>query len=302
MNNELIKTFENGAVKIDVTVTADTVWLTQAQIAELYDTSRNNVTMHIKNAFDDGELEPDSVCKEFLHTAPDGKTYQVKHYNLDAIISVGYRVHSPVGIRFRKWATKVLKEVMTTGLYQLPKTYKEALAALLDEVEKNEQQQQIIEAQKPKVEYHDCLVKAGLAVNFRDAAKELGQKERHFIAELINTYRLVYRDVADVIHPYAEYVENAEGTNPYGYFVEKEYHSTNGHTGVRTLITVKGRQYLLGQLQQKQVFTEIVGKLSDSDQQQILALSHFAIAAKKNATTTICRQFGIDPAEIRRFV
>jgi hypothetical protein len=86
-----IKVFENGNVKIDVTVTADTVWLTQAQIAELYDTDRTNVLKHIQNALAEGELEEVSVCAKFERTATDGKTYKVKHYNLDAIISVGFR-------------------------------------------------------------------------------------------------------------------------------------------------------------------------------------------------------------------
>lgn len=90
----------DGLTKIDVTIENDTVWLTQSQMAELFQTTRNNITMHIKNIFLERELEEDSVCKDFLLTAKDGKNYKTKHYNLDVIISVGYRVKSLVGTRF----------------------------------------------------------------------------------------------------------------------------------------------------------------------------------------------------------
>lgn len=75
----------------------DTVWLTQAQMTELFRTTRNNITMHIRNIFKEKELDEKSVCKESLHTAADGKRYRTKIYNLDVIISVGYRVKSPIG-------------------------------------------------------------------------------------------------------------------------------------------------------------------------------------------------------------
>jgi hypothetical protein len=102
-------------VAIDVLVESKTVWLTQAQMAELFGTSRNNITMHVRNVFKEGELVERSVCKDFLHTAADGKRYKTKHYNLDAIISVGYRVKSLRGVQFRIWATQVLKEYIMRG-------------------------------------------------------------------------------------------------------------------------------------------------------------------------------------------
>jgi hypothetical protein len=106
---------QNENVTIDVLVESETVWLTQAQMAELFGTSRNNITMHVRNVFKDGELVEQSVCKDFLHTAADGKRYKTKHYNLDAIISVGYRVKSQRGVQFRIWATQVLKEYIMRG-------------------------------------------------------------------------------------------------------------------------------------------------------------------------------------------
>jgi hypothetical protein len=106
---------QDDDVAINVLVESETVWLTQAQMAELFGTTRNNITMHVRNVFNDGELAEKSVCKNFLHTAADGKRYKTKHYNLDAIISVGYRVKSQRGVQFRIWATRVLKEYIMRG-------------------------------------------------------------------------------------------------------------------------------------------------------------------------------------------
>ena len=93
----------------------ETVWLTQVQMAELFGTTRNNITLHIGNIFKEGELVRSAVCKDFLHTASDGKCYKTKIYNLDVIISVGYRVKSVRGTQFRIWANKVLKEYLLCG-------------------------------------------------------------------------------------------------------------------------------------------------------------------------------------------
>ena len=105
----------DGAPNIDVRMQGETVWLTQAQLAELFDTSRPNITMHIKNIFDEGELSEVSVCKDFLHTATDGKKYNTKSYNLDLIISLGYRIKSDIATKFRQWATERLHEYLVKG-------------------------------------------------------------------------------------------------------------------------------------------------------------------------------------------
>jgi hypothetical protein len=111
----------DDTIRIEVKVEDETVWLTQAQMAELFQTTRNNVTIHISNIFKEGELEKVEVCKDFLHTtqhgAISGKTQKkyVTSYNLDVIISVGYRIKSKRGTAFRRWATKVLKEYMLKG-------------------------------------------------------------------------------------------------------------------------------------------------------------------------------------------
>lgn len=112
----LYKTFDSTKdFQIEVRVEDDTVWLTQAQMAELFQSTRNNITLHIGNVFKERELEKDSVCKESLHTALDGKKYKTKFYNLDVIISVGYRVKSQRGTQFRIWANKILKEFLLKG-------------------------------------------------------------------------------------------------------------------------------------------------------------------------------------------
>jgi hypothetical protein len=116
MKNEIIiYQNEDSATKIEVRLEDETVWLTQVQMAELFETSRNNITLHISNIFKEKELEINSVCKESLLTASDGKKYRTKHYNLDVIISVGYRVKSLRGTQFRIWANKVLKAYLLKG-------------------------------------------------------------------------------------------------------------------------------------------------------------------------------------------
>ena len=103
------------SVKLEVNLKDETVWLTQKQMAELFGKDRRTITRHIQNIYKDEELDENSVCSFFEHTAEDGKKYTVQYYNLDMIISVGYRVNSKRGILFRKWSTKVLKDYMLKG-------------------------------------------------------------------------------------------------------------------------------------------------------------------------------------------
>jgi len=106
---------EDGLTKIDVRFNDETVWLTQAQLCELYQTSKSNISEHIKNIFLEGELDENSVVRKFRTTAADGKSYNVSYYNLDMIISLGYRVKSITATQFRRWATERLKEYMIKG-------------------------------------------------------------------------------------------------------------------------------------------------------------------------------------------
>lgn len=106
---------EDGRVKLEVRLENETVWLTQQDMAELFQTSKQNIGQHLRNIFDEGELAQDSVVKKFFTTAADGKNYATNFYNLDAIISVGYRVKSSIATRFRIWATQRLKEYIVKG-------------------------------------------------------------------------------------------------------------------------------------------------------------------------------------------
>lgn len=113
--NIILYQTEDGKSRIEVTLCNDTVWLTADQMAELFQRNKSTISRHIKNVFEDGELNPDSVVAFFATTAADNKKYQVAYYNLDMIISVGYRVKSHRGVQFRIWATQVLREYLVKG-------------------------------------------------------------------------------------------------------------------------------------------------------------------------------------------
>ena len=114
-NQIIIYQTEDGKTKIDLKMDDETVWLSQSQMAELFQTTKQNVSLHINNCFKEGEVDENAVVKECLTTALDGKAYRTKHYNLDVIISVGYRVRSLRGTQFRKWSNSVLKEYLKKG-------------------------------------------------------------------------------------------------------------------------------------------------------------------------------------------
>jgi prophage maintenance system killer protein len=117
MNQNQIQLFTSvdGKISLEVSLENETVWLSQAQLCELFGRERSVITKHINHVFNDGELERNSVCAKFAHTASDGKTYQVDYYALDVIISVGYRVKSQRGVQFRQWATQTLKQHLIQG-------------------------------------------------------------------------------------------------------------------------------------------------------------------------------------------
>jgi hypothetical protein len=141
----LIYQSPNGITKVDVRMEGETVWLSQSQMAELFQTSKQNISLHIRNIFNEGELAQDSVVKEYLTTAADGKNYSTLHYNLDVIISVGYRVRSHVGTHFRIWATQRLREYIIKGfvldderLKQARNPYFEELLARIRDIRSSE--------------------------------------------------------------------------------------------------------------------------------------------------------------------
>ena len=114
-DNEIILYQPDSTVKLEVRLENETVWLTQQQMTELFQTTKQNISLHVNNIFKEGELDSYSVVKESLTTASDGKKYKTKYYNLDVIISVGYRVKSLRGTQFRQWANKVIKDYLMKG-------------------------------------------------------------------------------------------------------------------------------------------------------------------------------------------
>ena len=127
-NKGLVVIYNNEAneTKVEVKLIDNNVWMTQDQIVLLYQSSKSNISEHIKHIIDEGELSADSVVRNFRITASDGKMYNVKHYNLDMIIAIGYRVRSTIGTNFRKWATSTLHEYMVKGFALNDNILKEA--------------------------------------------------------------------------------------------------------------------------------------------------------------------------------
>ena len=115
MNENQAIVYDNGEIELKVSVGDESVWLNRSQLSELFDRDVKTIGKHINNVFKEGELLKNAVVANFATTAKDGKTYSVEHYNLDVIISVGYRVKSQRGVSFRQWATKVLKSYISNG-------------------------------------------------------------------------------------------------------------------------------------------------------------------------------------------
>lgn len=115
MSELILYTSDDGQTRLHLRVETETIWLSQLEIAELFQTTKQNVSLHAKNIFEDKELRQDSVVKDSLTTAADGKNYRTRLYNLDLILAIGYRVRSPRGVQFRQWASTHLKEFLRKG-------------------------------------------------------------------------------------------------------------------------------------------------------------------------------------------
>ena len=182
----ILYTAPSGEVRVDVLIQDETVWLSQKAMSLLFDCSTDNVSLHLKNIFESNELEENSVTEVFSATASDGKRYKVKHYSLDAIISVGYRVNSTKATQFRIWATKALKEYIIKGF-------------VLD----------------------DKRLKHGQAIFGKDYFKELLQRVRSIRA----SERRIYQQVTDVFSECCiDYDKNAEITNTFYATIQNKFH------------------------------------------------------------------------------
>lgn len=194
----ILYTDPSGKVKVEIFVMNDTVWLTQQRIAELFDTSKQNISYHLSNIFKDSELDENSVVKEFLTTAADGKNYKTKFYNLDAIISVGYRVNSTKATQFRIWATNTLKEFIIKGF-------------VLD----------------------DDRLKEGKKLFGKDYFKELLERIRSIRAN----ERRIYQQITDIFQECSiDYDKNSEITKNFYAMVQNKFHyAITGHTAAEII-------------------------------------------------------------------
>ena len=192
--NEIIL-FENQGVKLEVNLKDETVWLTQKQMAELFDKDRRTITRHIQNIYKDEELEENSVCSFFEHTAEDGKNYKVQYYNLDMIISVGYRVNSKRGIMFRKWATAILKDYMLKGyaINQKRLEYLEKTVKLIDIANRMDERLQGDDAK-------EILKVIGGYSKALDLLDDYDHKTLKKIGGNIDERKIKYNDCIDIIN------------------------------------------------------------------------------------------------------
>ena len=183
---------EDGSTKIDVRMENETVWLTQAQMAELFQTTPQNITLHIKNIYEENELGQNATCKEYLHVQIEGRrnvSRNTKHYNLDVIISVGYRVKSLRGTQFRIWATNLLKEYLVKGFTM-----------------------------------NDALLKAAGGGNYW---KELLER----IRDIRSSERIIYRQVLDLYATSMDYNKKAQETIEFFKIVQNKIHyAAHGQT------------------------------------------------------------------------
>lgn len=212
MNKIEIYKSENGQAAIDVTFEKDTIWLTQKQMSILFDRNRVAITQHIGNIFKEQELYFDAVCKDFLLTAKDGKTYNTKCYNLDVIISVGYRVKSIQGTQFRQWATQRLKEHLVNG-YSINQQRLEQLQKTIEIIQNtgNDKQLNINEA-KGLLEIIKNYTQSFILLNQFDSnsLKDLGLNDKII-------YEINYEEASEAISKLKLHlIEKKEATNFFG--------------------------------------------------------------------------------------
>ncbi len=193
----LVFTKQNSEDGIDVRIQDDSVWLTQEGLSQLFDKGRTTITEHLKHIFEEGELEEYSVCRKFRHTGSDGKIYNTKFYNLDAIISVGYRVNSLRATQFRQWATKVLRTYTIQGYVLDKKRLKNG--QIFDE------------------EYFEHLL---------DEIREIRASERKF-----------YQKITDIYSTAVDYSKDAKTTKDFFATVQNKLHfAIHGHTAAEVIL------------------------------------------------------------------
>jgi prophage maintenance system killer protein len=230
----------DGKIGLDVRLEGETVWLTQKQIALLFNTERSVITKHLRNILKTKELNEKEVCAKFAHTAKDKKIYETQYYNLDAIISVGYRVNSKRGTQFRIWATRVLREHIIKGYTLNEKRLREHNARLIELERTVEFMGRVIEERELDRDQADGLLR--VVTDYARALKLLDQYDFHRL-EIEDTTRrvpfiLTYEAARAAVDRMAEGMRE-EGRDPALFGIEKDggfrgaiaaiYQTVNGH-------------------------------------------------------------------------
>lgn len=188
---------EDGKTRIDVRLEDETVWLTQSQLVDLFQSSKQNISLHIRNLFTDNELDETSVVKEYLTTAADGKNYRTKYYNLDVIIAIGYRVRSHRGSQFRRWATERLREYLVKGF-------------VMDD-------ERLKEGRNLGADYYDELL---------ERIRDIRASEKRF-----------YRKIQDIYALAVDYEPNSEQAQRFFKTAQNKLHwATHGHTAAELIV------------------------------------------------------------------
>jgi hypothetical protein len=201
MNQIEIYRTTDGLTQVEVAFEEDTVWLSQKQMAELFGRDRVAITQHIGNIFKERELDKISVCKKFLHTGDDGKKYKTQYYNLDVVISVGYRVKCEQGTRFRQWATQRLKDYLVRGYVLNEKR----LRQVLHNMQQLEKAVQLIQKSGTSVELSTSEAKGLLEIitNYTQSSILLNQYDNNILeGEPFNeniTYEIEYEEAVSAV-------------------------------------------------------------------------------------------------------
>ena len=194
MEKNKIILFENEGLKLEVSLKDETVWLTQSQMAKLFDKDRKTITRHIQNIYKEKELTKNEVCSLFEHTAQDNKKYKVQYYNLDMIISIGYRVKSKNGVIFRRWANKVLKDYLIKG-YAINKKR-------LDYLEKTIKIIEIANRMDDRLENNDAKEILKVIANYTKALNLLNDYDHRAIKKIdgkTDKRKIEYRECLEII-------------------------------------------------------------------------------------------------------
>lgn len=239
----------DGETKIEVRLDEETVWLTQAQMVQLFATTKQNVSLHVNNIFNEGELGKESVVKEYLTTAADGKKYRNKHYNLDVIISVGYRIKSQRGTQFRQWATQRLRDHLVKG-YTLNEQRLRALSTNLTELE---QTVKAIQSAGSSEQLQLTEAKGLLEIisNYANSFILLNQFDRQSLpSENLNTnitYEIEYSEALEAIGELKQQlIQKEEATNLFGNQKDESFQGILG-----SVVQTFGGEYLYPSIEEQ---------------------------------------------------